>query len=198
MAKKRKFLSIIVALTMLFGFTMQVYAIPRGSNGYYLSTVFIRNHLPAAYNTHLISAVSAWNDANISPRRVTVNTTSSSGIWATYFPTSSNPSIAGLPAGSLGVHIPILRNAALTCRCHPTVIFQIHLNTARLSIPTPPGSGIGTNTIRSVIAHEIGHALGLADNGNGTQYLMSHTRNREVVLRPTAAEATAVRNAWCQ
>jgi len=83
---------------------------------------------------------------------------------------------------------------------HTALAFNIHLNSEFLSIPTPPGLGIGANTIRSVMAHELGHALGLWDNTNSNQqnFLMSHSRNRETVVGPTAAEQSIVRVDWCK
>ena len=54
----------------------------------------------------------------------------------------------------------------------------------------------------SVAAHELGHALGLADNKSNVEseenQLMHNKRDREVIVGPTPSEALAVSSYWRQ
>lgn len=45
-----------------------------------------------------------------------------------------------------------------------------------------------SNVVRSVTAHEFGHALRLGDHSNFPTRLMSSSRNRNVVVGPTTVE----------
>ena len=71
--------------------------------------------------------------------------------------------------------------------------FEIDLNTRSISI-SPTLTNL-TNFATSVMAHELGHAIGLPDNPVGTATngsIMNHARNRNSITVPTNFDVTSV------
>jgi len=71
--------------------------------------------------------------------------------------------------------------------------FEIVLNTTSITDHAESrGFSIG-NVATSVMAHELGHSVGLLDNPNAINSLMNHSRNRNTVRGPQPFDIDSVR-----
>ena len=149
--------------------------------GYYQKNVYIQNHASGIYGTAVTQAAANWNNSNISPRSVIINTTSSCGVYDDDFTADELIDYSG----SFGVYLALSYDTN-PCSCHQTSIFNIFLNTEKLN----------QNIVESTAAHELGHAFGLYEDHSSTTRLMSYTRDRTTVVSPNSDEVSTVVSLW--
>jgi len=92
----------------------------------------------------------------------------------------------------LGIYIPktnILKQATG---------FTIQVNAAQIENNVTPGSTQFANWVRSTATHELGHPIRLKDNpvSGGSNILMSHYRDRNVIGSPTAYDIANVKECY--
>lgn len=156
-----------IVTAMLFATALALTSVTPASATYYgggmpSATFRIK---PWSYNstwqTPMNNALSSWNSASSK-----VNITKSSSAAAYVTATQYSDTWYGLYSYS---GIPAFR------------VFDIKLNSRTIAADA---SNIA-NFIRSTFAHELGHALSLADNPNTTSAsLMKHSRNRNTLYTP--------------
>lgn len=176
-----KFFSILIIVCVTFSMTVSAYAANIMYAGYYQKNVYVQNLASGTYKTAVTQAISNWNNCNISPRSIVVNTVSSCGIYDDDF---TDDAIADY-SSAYGLYLS-LSSLNSSCSCHTTSIFNIFLNTQTLT------SDIAVSTA----AHELGHAFGLNEDHSSSSRLMSYTRDRTTVVAPIADEVSSMLALW--
>lgn len=149
--------------------------------GFKNASIYINvSTLSSSYSSHFITAVSNWNAVSISPRIVYTNGVSTNSAYDLDFLYSGNQDLINNAYNAGGVYYPISFDTN-PCACHQSDIFNIFINT-RMVPPT-----ISSYFKRSVMVHEIGHALGLQDISSGytTDTIMASQRDRYTFYLPT-------------
>ncbi len=176
-----KLFSILIVVCVIGSMTISASAANIMYDGYYQKNVYVQNRASGTYGTAVTQAISNWNNSNISPRSIVVNTVSSCGIYDDDF---TDDAIADY-SSSYGLYLP-LSSVNVSCSCHMTSIFNIFLNTQTLT----------SDIIVSTAAHELGHAFGLNEDHSSPYRLMSYTRDRTTVVAPIADEVSSMLALW--
>ena len=145
--------------------------------GYYTSDVDLDNwtYLNAPYFTPTASAVYAWNHPPAPAIiQITPDTSSVNKVYA-----------ASLPVGIGGAW---LYQAVGGPPHHQVTQFTITINTYY--------GTQSSNFIQSLSCHEIGHALGLADDSSQQWSIMNQNRNRETVYTPFVSDCYGLQYIW--
>ena len=169
----KKVLSLIVVVYCFCG----LLAVPASANNYYITGPYgyyqanipiASYYLPSGYNALYLSAMSSWGNAGMKK-------------WS--FTNLTGPVVSGnfirvkTDGGNwAGRYLVYAANGNTK---NKTTRFEIEINTTHCT----------TDPIRkSVIAHELGHAMGLADYTLITTVLMNHDRNRSTLTTPTPSD----------
>lgn len=141
--------------------------------GYYLDEVDFDNwtYLNAPYFMPTAQAVYAWNNPPAPCHcYITPDTSSENKVYA-----------ASLPVGYGGLYAYITLGGPTHRK---TTKFSITINTYY--------GGQSSNFIQSLACHEIGHALGLADDNSQRWSIMNYNRDREYTITPFVTDCYGV------
>ncbi|WP_099203628.1 matrixin family metalloprotease [Miniphocaeibacter massiliensis] len=169
--KKKCFLSIILLSIFVISYTVKAYYIQ--NSGSYTSRIRVNAKIASnsKYETPYRNAQASWNSAY------------SKINWGNDNSSVSNVVVSNYPDSWFGRYSPgpiITSNKRVS-------IFNIYINDR-----TIPASYAFR---QSVIAHEMGHALNLGHTNNAYT-LMSHSRNRYIVYKPTSDEINGVEKVY--
>ncbi len=210
MRKKKKILGAIFAMFLLIGTSVPVYAYNTfsghtlnggvGNYGYSMRNYWIDSSA-SSYTSLIDDAVSSWVHTTsrlgittpISLSRTTTKSSSYFDVYLLAMPGSSN-TVAGtyLYVKNVGCINPTL-NEAITQNWSWT---EIHLNSN--SFPTlSDNSNLTANEKRQgTVAHEFGHAMGLAHSNNNPDVIMCQLKHDRRVYLPMADDANGINSLY--
>jgi predicted Zn-dependent protease len=173
----------------VFAVEYETFGYYNGSNG----VIYIQNKLSnsSIYSNHLATAVAYWNNAGVTGRSITVNTTSSCWVYNFDFSKSSDSFYVWAHANGWVSCYSFWGQTTAYCTCHKTIGFDIECNDAYFK---------DMNSIekRSWLTHELGHAYGLKDypDTRKNTTIMSYLTERTIYETPFSFDVTNANACW--
>lgn len=172
MNTKKLFSVMLIVLTLIATSVSSINAYELQNYGWNSTSIPIKYDLNSEYAPVIEASIKAWN--NVHPK-----------IKIYYSSKASNVIYIGEYEESwVGCYSYYLNKKKQVTR------FNIYINDRLVKSRT-------SNYKQSVLVHELGHALSLADNpGNTKETIMSYSRNRNEMITPQADDIAGVKKAY--
>lgn len=156
--------------------------------GYHYATVVVdnSNYLFSPYTSLSNAAIASWNNCNLTVRSISTNSNSTNKIYADQ----------DLEEAWSGQYLQLIYDSSYAqTRSYFTTKFKITLNANLMEEENYP-----SNQIQGIIAHELGHSLGLAHNDDGVEapYTLMRTSDINCITNytPKTYDVNAVNAGW--
>ena len=186
--KKAKFIAVILAFMfcnlVMIPFANAELTYKYNPYGYHYQTVEVDNYTYVYdYMNNTISAKNSWNNCGLTDRSISVSTSSNNKMYQNYYSTSWS-----------GFYEQLIYDTSYSqTRSYFTTKFQIKLNEKYME-------GYTSTQRQGVVAHELGHALGLEHNdGNpepSSTLMRSGSANFSNIYTPQTYDKNAVNLGW--
>lgn len=179
---------VYITLMIILLFSITTYAVEfYNTDGYYHASIYVQNYLDN-YQSQFSDAVSAWNSAGITQRSIVINTQQDSYI--NNFDFHANDDFRGYNTLGYSALYKWYGQGIVTCDCHRTYEFAIHLNDFYFVNKS-------NTEIKSIIAHEFGHAYGLSDlESSSYRYTSLMYASTSSLTAPTSLDVSNANTCW--
>lgn len=169
MTKKIKTVLATIAISVLTLNPINAYT--KQNYGSKTPTIQFKVSADKKYNDDILRSMKAWNEA-VPGVSITTNKKASNVIFSGYYNTNW-----------VGYYTWVTNSKG------EVTSFNIYINEKHLN-------GKSDEFIQSVIVHELGHALSLADNPPNAVSIMQYSRNRNVMYVPQKDDIEGVKNIY--